>query len=684
MNFQPAKQELILVLMAIFMGVLLRTSHTDRLAVEHFDEGVYSSTIWYNGQDGAPYPMLHLYAPPLLPMLIATVAAIPGLQDIAPFAPSLLFGSLTILVLWWTARSWFGLNAGIVIAFVAAFSDFHILFSRMALTDVPALFWICLAVATASRGLQTRSLRTMAVAGVFTGFAWWTKYTGWLALAIIVSGSWFWWVIKGRKEVGFAKLLTLQLAMIVTAFVVWSPVLWMLQQHGGYAAVAKNHSGYFLGLTGWQQRLADHMVYHFRLDSWFSACALGIGMLAAGTQRWFLLVRSTWNDRQTSTSSDAPSAFDRFPLRALLARFIIAAAAIGVLASGPGTIGILTCIGIAGIAGMFLWPTLAHFYDRRMSGDCSAPTPEALPYTREELAAAPSIDPILGLSLVSAWFAGMLLMTPMYYPYPRLSLTLLAATWLAAAGSLAWWFEATVNVVRRGGETEGGKVKSFGKRVVPRLLLMFALLLILFGAGSYQSSWIWQDRTSLRDASLAIGEAMLQEVEGTYVPAAPPAHMDESGILHPDAEDEYDDEGRPIPQPTMMEELSQLLAEKRDASEPLVDADTPTMVVYAMGEPAVLSHLARAGFHAAPVADVNIQSATLDGEALPTYLILGPNALRTDGLLASWMEAQHRFDYIDDFYFAPSEIVIFNLFNPKWISQHEEVGIQKLELYRLK
>lgn len=675
MKLKPTKQELALVLMALLMGVVLRMSHTDRLAVEHFDEGVYSSELWYQDSDGGSYPMRHLYAPPLLPTLIAATAAVPGLERVAPFIPAMVFGCLTVGLLWWMGRAWFGLNAGLVIVFLVAFSDFHILFSRMAMTDVPALFWICLAVAVASVGLERQSARWMMLAGLCAGLAWWTKYTGWLAVAIVFSGSSLWWLIKGRRTVSFIRLLTLLFFMAAVAALSWSPVLWLLQEHGGYEVVRQNHSGYFLGFEGWRDRLADHLVYHFRLDSWFAAAAVGVGMLVAATQRWFLLKRSTWNHRDSLPHID-------FPSPAILAKFIIAAVALASMACGVGTVGLLTCVAIGGIAGMFLWPMLPELYSRRQSGDLSAPSENGSPFFAADLQAAPTVDPTLGVCLVTAWFGGMLLMTPTYQSFPRLSLPLLAAIWLAAAGGLSWWMEATISVARRGDDQPIHKGLVFAKRLAGGLL-MLAFMLTLFGAGSLQPSWIWQDRTSLRDASRALGTATLQHAAGDYTKTPVQMFIDESGIIHPDAEDEYSADGELILQPTALTVLMNSVADKADASTPLETSDTPTCVIYGFGEPAVLQHLSDAGLTVAPVQDLNFAAATWQAQPLPTYLILGPYALRTPGLLYDWTMQQDRFTHVDDFYFAPSEVVLFNLFAPKWISQHEEVGVQKLELYRL-
>ena len=52
------------------LGVALRFAFVGRLAIEHFDEGVYASNVWFDGSDGFGYPQVGLYAPPLLPLTI--------------------------------------------------------------------------------------------------------------------------------------------------------------------------------------------------------------------------------------------------------------------------------------------------------------------------------------------------------------------------------------------------------------------------------------------------------------------------------------------------------------------------------------------------------------------------------------------------------------------------------------
>jgi dolichyl-phosphate-mannose-protein mannosyltransferase len=671
-----SKQELLLVLMGLLLGIAFRGLHSEQLAIEHFDEGVYASAAWYDSTAGQPWPMRHLYAPPLLPTTIQILSAVPGLSSFAPFLPSMVLGSLTILVLWWLGRSMFGQSAGLLLVYVVGLSDFHILFSRMAMTDVPVLFWTSLAVGVGMKGLQSRSIRTMALAGLCTGIAWWTKYTGWLALAILLSGTGFWWMLTGRREMSAMQLTKLLGSTVGTAVLVWLPWYLMLGNVGGYGAVAANHGAYLIGLDGWQDRLASHMLYHFRFDSWLGPASIGLGLLAAGSRRWIELKRSTWNAAADGTGPPAAA----FPTPAVLARFVVSAIVLAVVAAGIGSAGLLTCLAIGGMAGMFLWPTLQELHRRRVSNDRSAPVAGASPFYDADLNSAASIDPALSSCILVAWFSGMLVTTPMYHPFPRLSLPLLAAIWLAAAAGITWWMEATINVARRGDETTVTRQQRVMKRLVTGMVLV-AVAITVTGTGELRRPLVWQNRTSLRDASWHLAAAVLQDVDGKYEGSKPAMAVPSNTIISPNpAVDVTSGNDR---EPTSLNQLEQKVVLPFDPSVPLSDVFQPVCVVYAYGEPAVLGHLNAAGLNVGPVQDVAFDAASLAGKKLPTYLIIGPNALRTPGMMNDWADKQYRFQHVANFHFVPSEAVLYNLFSAEWVLQHPECRVQKLELYRL-
>src|SRR6266481_7720913 len=98
-----SRQELVLIALVFSVGAARRLAALARSAIEHFDEGVYASNIYFGPPDYA-YPMQRFYAPPLLPALIEAVMTAGTLVGIRPnvsaLSPSFLAGCATIVALW--------------------------------------------------------------------------------------------------------------------------------------------------------------------------------------------------------------------------------------------------------------------------------------------------------------------------------------------------------------------------------------------------------------------------------------------------------------------------------------------------------------------------------------------------------------------------------------------------------
>ena len=187
-NARLSRGEVAVVVLIVACGFMLRAASPTTMAVEHFDEGVYASNYWFGEAEEYRYPMSHLYAPPLLPSLLYWTVLLFGPSSWGTMLVGIFCGGCTVGVVWWVARQWFGVESGIAAATLAAFSDFHILYSRTALTDVPLSLWMLLAVYFIWEAFRTLRLRWIFAAGLATGLAWWTKYNGWLPLAVGLAG----------------------------------------------------------------------------------------------------------------------------------------------------------------------------------------------------------------------------------------------------------------------------------------------------------------------------------------------------------------------------------------------------------------------------------------------------------------------------------------------------------------
>ena len=627
------------------LGMSLRIAHLEREAVEHFDEGIYASVLWYDGQFNEPYPARHLFAPPLVSSMMEFVSWIFGLSYYTPFLPSALLGSATIPAMWLLARSWFGKPAGIFIIAVVAMSDFHVLYSRMALTDVACLFWIIVSVGLGTRAVSRQCFRTAAAAGFVCGLAWWTKYTGWLPLAILFSGSGLWWILQGRKSMSIMRFTGILAMMIVVATVTFAPWWWQLRDVGGYQAVAATHESYITGWSSWTKNFAQQLTDQFLFDGFTGQLSLGLGLGIAGLLRW-TSGRSTWN--ATPGSSNFTNSV-RLPPLTLLVRFTTAAIALSVISIRIRTPLMLVCLAVGGLSGIYLWPVLQRLWQRRELNDLSPTSPGALPLSEMDLECAPTIDPTLGFCTTLTWFVGLLFATPMYSPFSRLFFPLLAAVWLAAAGGVAWWLESNLSVARRmAGTGETAPKRTWGHQLVAAMLAAAVVssffqfnddnkLELLSKADLFRTS-LFVDRSSIVAAADKIADACVEDAADRDVPRG---------------------------------------------TEPPDHRSRIKTIIYAYGEPALLFHLNRLGVTVAPVSHLNLRDPGDRAPAVPTFVVFGPNAKRTEGFWEELMQRSHHFRPVTTINYSPGNVTLLDMFNPGWLKEHPEAAFQTLEVHRV-
>ena len=441
---------------AILFGAILRLSFPGRMAIEHFDEGVYASNFWFDVDQGGEYPARHLYAPPMLPMAIEwtmIVASLCGIKPTGciPMIPSLIAGLATIPSLWWIGRRWFGPSAGIVAAWLVAASDFHSSYSRAALTDVPVCLFMLWGVYFIWQALQTGTRRDIVLAGLFTGLAWWTKYNGWLPLAIGLSGGAAWQLFLPRAERNLRQFATRWMLVALTAFVIWSPVLWGLQKHGGYAAVAANHRQYVESLEWWPGNAARQLQFVGRYDNWLGA---SVELFEARQIRAnHLALRTDASDDGAEDEPVTTITLPDFIYQKLERRCVVWS-------------------WIATPLAMLLVTLVAGL--RSIVRDSRSPQG-------------------LAVWLLGTWVIGLSFSTPCYHTYPRLALPWLISIWLGVGLAVESCRRPAISLVETG--SLSGQRWGAGRiiTVIAGWLLMCSLSRAVVG-----TSHAWQDRSRLQ------------------------------------------------------------------------------------------------------------------------------------------------------------------------------------------
>jgi hypothetical protein len=664
MRMQARQIEALIVVALLCLGAVLRLWCGEFEAIEHFDEGVYGSVLWYDARFGTPWPGREYFAPAGLPFLIELASLVPGWSARAPFIPALAFGIVTPLVFWWTARFWFGRPAGLFVLAISTCSECHIIYSRMALTDVPALCLVVSAVALGSFAVQRNSIRWSLAAGFLCGLAWWIKYTGWLSLAIVGSGSAAWWLAEGRAALCGRRLAGLIILMASAAVVTFLPCWWSLQSIGGYAAVASNHAGYLAGWRQWSDRLSEQLAYQMQLDGLWGAVSLAGGFVVATVASGVSWLRSTWNAGAMSGASAGASGFTgdpRLVVRALWFRAIPVAAGLGLLCLRIHTPVILGCLALGGLSGLFLWPVLRT----------------SVRTTRSRIGWRPAVEPGegcgLGFWICLAWVSGLLLATPFYQPYSRLMLPLLGGIWLAAAGGVSWWLGCQLLVAGRPQRLTGAirAAQIAGRLLIIGLMAMAvggSLLVpdgngnaVLVSLSDLRGSRLFEDRRDIRRAAQAVAERCVSHVFGSGR---------QEGAVEVNA----------VFTASRLLQLQGAVnaAESLPTPEQLRSA---RVVLCVYGEPALAGHLHALGMAAVPIAQ---PTAEQRGDGTAVFLIFGPNAKRTPGFWERWQTEESRFEWVGDVLYRPGRITLMDLYSAEYLSEHAETQQQRFEIYRVR
>jgi len=177
--------------------------------------------------------------------------------------------------------------------------------------------------------------------------------------------------------------------MAIMALLVWSPYYWRLEQASGYAEVAANHKKYIVGLTGWWSSLGQQYANLVHFDGWVSCIGVAVAtVLAAGYGK--TCATSAWC-RQ------------RFNCGALALTLAAMAVWLG------------SCVVMFGLGLVFAAARLRQLRADEESEDRTAP---------------------LAGKLCSVWIVALFVTTPLYHPYPRLTLPWVCGLWFAGAAGV--------------------------------------------------------------------------------------------------------------------------------------------------------------------------------------------------------------------------------------------------------
>jgi len=218
--------DLLVALLLFAVAFPLRTLSAT-ISSLHVDESIFWSESYAFLNNNWRWPeesMMRMY-PPLFQYLLAGITYLVGSNLMAIRTISIVSGSLSVVVLYFLAKSLFGRKVGLTSALLLCFSSYHILYSGTATTDSLMLLLVLLSVYFFWIGWQRGALKYFVLSGFFLGLAFDVKYVAIFAIPAVIL-----FVVWIRKS--FRPLLERRILVWATSFLVTiSPVQLTLLEH---------------------------------------------------------------------------------------------------------------------------------------------------------------------------------------------------------------------------------------------------------------------------------------------------------------------------------------------------------------------------------------------------------------------------------------------------------------------
>ena len=184
---------------------------------------------------GPPTSVGNIYLGPLYYYMMAVPMAIFWLNPVAAAGMNAVIGVLTVFLVYFLSKRWFGKGSGIIAAFLYAVSSVTILASRSSWNPNPAPLFAMLAIYSLYKAQKGGSLNWFALAGAFIGAAVQMHYLALILIPVCLA------IYFSKKPYRFTGLLSAVLSFIF----VMSPLILFDFRHNflNYRAVTELFSG---------------------------------------------------------------------------------------------------------------------------------------------------------------------------------------------------------------------------------------------------------------------------------------------------------------------------------------------------------------------------------------------------------------------------------------------------------
>lgn len=152
------------------------------------DESVYYFAARWLIEDEISAWYTNSWQPPMSTWINYLFVSLFGLNELGMRISSVVFGTLTVLVVYFLARLWFNKKIALISALIMAILPLHVIYSRLAFTDVMQTFFLLLSISLAEYYLKKSYKPVLYLSGIAFAISFLIKYN-----ALVVWG--LYWII---------------------------------------------------------------------------------------------------------------------------------------------------------------------------------------------------------------------------------------------------------------------------------------------------------------------------------------------------------------------------------------------------------------------------------------------------------------------------------------------------------
>ena len=229
------KKEFIILLIILLLASFFRLYRIDEYLTFLGDEGrdaIIVRRFLVHGDIfliGPGTSIGNMYLGPLYYYMMAPPLLLAAFSPVGPAVQIALLGILTVFLIWYISREWFGPVAACVASFLYAISPTVIIYSKSSWNPNIMPFFALICVYGMWRVVRKDRLIWLPIVGVSFAFVLQSHYLGLLLLPTLLS-MWafaFWLHVKSRK-----KIITHSLIALILFALLMSPLLIFDSRHG--------------------------------------------------------------------------------------------------------------------------------------------------------------------------------------------------------------------------------------------------------------------------------------------------------------------------------------------------------------------------------------------------------------------------------------------------------------------